>query len=131
MTMRLGSTSSNVTRVALLFVLFAVSAFGRDAVEQRKIDYLIGEVAALRDATFVRNGSEYSADRAADHLRMKLRHVGEQVRTAQDFIVECATASSMSGIAYRIRYADGRSIDSAAFLRGKLAEYEARAAGAQ
>jgi hypothetical protein len=93
------------------------------ALEARKIEYLIGSVAALSNAVFVRNGSEYGAAAAADHLRTKLRAAGGHVVTADDFIRLCATRSSLSGEAYQIRYGDGRVVSSEAFLRERLAAW--------
>jgi hypothetical protein len=110
----------------MLFALLLAPVFGQQNVEQQKIAYLIDSVAALKDATFIRNGTAYDAAHAADHLRLKLRFAGSRVKTAEDFITYCATGSSMSGIKYSIRFNDGRTIDSATFLHGKLAEYEAR-----
>ncbi len=116
----------NKMMAALVFLaLFATPVFGQPDVEQDKIAYLIASVAALQDAAFIRNGQEYDAERAAEHLRMKLRYAGDHVRTAEDFIACCATRSSMSGIRYQIRFHDGHTVDSAAFLHAKLAEYEA------
>jgi hypothetical protein len=113
---------------ALIFsVFFATPAFGQQDVEQQKIAYLIASIAALQDATFIRNGKEYDAERAAEHLRLKLRYAGERAKTAEDFIAYCGTGSSMSGTKYEIRFHDGRAVDSATFLHSKLAEYEARA----
>lgn len=112
----------------MLFALLATPAFGQQDVEQQKIAYLIETVANLKDASFIRNGTAYDAARAAAHLRLKLRFAGSHAKTAQDFITCCATGSSMSGIKYTIRFHDGHSVDSATFLRGKLAEYEVRAA---
>lgn len=108
-----------------LFVGFLVApAFGQQDLEQRKIEYLITSIADLKDARFVRNGSEYDSQRAADHLRLKLRYsVG--IKTADDFIVNCATGSSMTGEKYLIKFADGRTIAAAEFLRDKLAVYPA------
>ncbi|OOG64740.1 hypothetical protein B0E46_04840 [Rhodanobacter sp. B04] len=110
----------------MLFALLAAPAFGQQDVEQQKIAYLIDAVANLKDATFIRNGIAYDAAHAADHMRLKLRYYGSRVKTAKDFIIYCATGSSMSGIKYSIRFHDGHSIDSATFLRGKLTEYELR-----
>ena len=93
------------------------------AFEQQRIDYLIDSVAALKGASFIRNGKAYDAATAASHMRLKLRFAGSQVHTAEDFIVCCGTGSSTSGLNYTIRFADGHSIDSASFLRHKLAEY--------
>jgi hypothetical protein len=107
----------------LLWVGLAAQAFGQPAIEQRKIEYLIGAIADLQDATFIRNGGEYNAREAADHLRVKLQYAGNRIVTAEDFIVYCATGSSVSGQKYRIKFADGRLVDSAEFLRGKLADF--------
>lgn len=106
----------------LLMGLLVAPAFGQPSiVEQRKIDFLINSVANLQGAVFIRNGMDYDSMQAADHLRVKLRYAGGQVKTAEDFIVYCATGSSISGERYRIRFADGRIVDSAAFLRERLA----------
>jgi hypothetical protein len=104
--------------------LLVAPAFGQQAIEQRKIEYLINAVGELRGATFIRNGSEYDARQAVEHLRLKLGHAGSRVRTAEDFIAYCATGSSISGDRYRIRFADGQVRDTAEFLRGKLALYK-------
>lgn len=108
----------------VFFAVFATPVFGQTEVEQDKIAYLIASVAALQDATFIRNGQEYDAARAAEHLRVKLRYAGDRVKTAEDFIACCATRSSMSGIRYQIKFHDGHTVDSATFLHAKLAEYE-------
>jgi len=91
--------------------------------EQQKIDYLIATVATLHGASFIRNGSAYDGAQAAAHMRLKLRFAGSRVKTAEDFIVYCATGSSVSGTRYSIRFADGHSIDAATFLRGRLAVF--------
>ena len=119
---------SKVLATLIFLVLFATPAFAQQDVEQHKIAYLIASIAALQDATFIRNGQEYNAERAAEHLRLKLRYAGERAKTAEDFIAYCATGSSMSGAKYAIRFHDGRTIDSATFLHNKLVEYQARAA---
>ncbi|MFC5437862.1 DUF5329 family protein [Rhodanobacter umsongensis] len=114
---------------ALIFLaLLALPASAQQDVERQKIAYLIESVATLQGATFIRNGTEYDAKRAADHMRLKLRFAGSRVKTAEDFITCCGTGSSVSGIQYTIRFHDGRTIDAATFLHGKLAGYEARMA---
>ena len=100
------------------------------SVEHDRIEYLIGSVAALKQASFIRNGQAYDASRAADHMRLKWRFAGSRVKTAEDFIRYCATASSTSGTPYTIRFADGRTVASATFLREKLAQYGASGAPA-
>ena len=105
--------------------VFSQPAVSQKEIEQQKIQYLIGTIADLKDARFLRNGSEYDAQRAASHLRLKLRYAGDRVKTAEDFIDYCATGSSISGEKYQIKFGDGRLVDSATFLRDKLAAYPA------
>jgi hypothetical protein len=109
--------------ILVLVLIFATPALGQQELERAKIEYLIDSIAQVHDAVFVRNGTDYTSAQAADHLRLKLRNAGARVRTAEDFITCCATGSSMSGEKYRIRFADGRVVDNAVFLREKLAEY--------
>jgi hypothetical protein len=93
--------------------------------EAAKIQALIHSVETLPGAVFIRNGSEYDGAKAADHLRTKLKYAGNKVQTAEQFIDELATASSMTGKAYKIRYADGRTVDSAVFFHEQLRKLEA------
>ncbi|TLY50644.1 MAG: hypothetical protein E6K53_09835 [Gammaproteobacteria bacterium] len=126
------STARIFPKHKLLRILFLIGCLSAPAfsqsttpeeIEQRRIQYLISAIADLKDTTFIRNGSEYNAQRAANHLRLKLRFAGNRVKTAEDFIVCCATTSSMSGEKYWIKFPDGHMVESATFLREKLAAY--------
>ena len=64
----------------------------------------------LKDAKFIRNGSEYTWKEAAAHLRMKLNNIGDKVRTADDFIKLCASKSYLSGKPYIIRTSNGNTV---------------------
>ncbi|HSX59803.1 MAG TPA: DUF5329 family protein [Tahibacter sp.] len=110
--------------LALVFAVMGIVQAARPDAEQKKIDYLIAELQRLDGATFIRNGSEYSAAKAADHLRTKLRHAGDRIQTARQFIDELGTKSSMSGETYRIRFDDGRVLDSAQVLNDRLLHYK-------
>jgi hypothetical protein len=95
------------------------------AAEKFKIEALIAAVEAQPKTVFIRNGSEYRAAQAAAHLRMKWRRAGGRIRTADDFITHLASASSLTGRKYRIRFADGREVDSEVFFRAELKRIEA------
>jgi hypothetical protein len=112
--------------IFFLIAFVVMPAFAQQDIEQRKIEYLINAIADLHGAQFIRNGGEYDAQRAADHLRIKLRYAGGRVKKAEDFIVYCATGSSRTGEEYRIRFADGRIVATAAFLHERLAAYSAQ-----
>jgi hypothetical protein len=120
---RLAANLRRLPVILTLVLIFAAAAHGQQDLERAKIDYLIDSIAKLHDAVFIRNGTDYTSAQAADHLRLKLRNAGTRVRTAEDFITRCATGSSASGEKYRIRFADGRVVDNAVFLRQKLAEF--------
>jgi Family of unknown function (DUF5329) len=111
-------------RLAPILLVFALATAG--PTEAAKIESLIQSVAHLERAVFIRNGSTYDAKAAADHLRRKLANAGSRVKTAEDFIRYCGSASSMTGRPYQIRYDDGRVVTSEAFLRARLAELDAQ-----
>jgi len=106
----------------LLILLSLISgyAYAQDSSEAAKIRYLIGSVEALQGVTFLRNGGEYDARKAAAHLRLKLKTAGNRVKTAEDFIRLCGSKSSVSGEAYRMRFPDGTTMYAEAFFRERL-----------
>ena len=112
--------------ISILFLLSAftlIQAADLPPLESQKIDFLIRAIRDLSDAQFVRNGTSYDSKTAATHLRRKLKYAGSRVKSADDFIRYCATASSVSGVPYQIHFSDGRVMTSEAFLRRKLLEF--------
>jgi hypothetical protein len=112
--------------LAIAFLTFAVAANAgdRSPAENARIEYLLRIVASLHDAQFIRNGTSYDSAAAVKHLRLKLRAAGSRIKTAEDFILYCASASSVSGRPYQIRFSDGRVVLSVDFLRQKLMEFD-------
>jgi hypothetical protein len=94
--------------------------------EPQKIDRLIEIVAAQQNARFIRNGNAYTPAEAAEHLRTKLTAAGERIQTAEDFIEQVASGSSLSGQEYQIRMGDGRTVTSREFLLQELEKLKAR-----
>jgi uncharacterized protein DUF5329 len=92
--------------------------------EKQKIETLIKQVADLKDAKFVRNGSAYNADSAATFLRRKWGANESEVKTARDFIDKVASFSGTSGKPYLIRFKDGGEIKSRDFLLAQLKKLE-------
>ncbi len=97
----------------------------RPMTEAAKIEQL---VELVRDSghTFIRNGEEYSSTEAADHLMMKLEKAGDRVHTAEEFIGEIASRSSITGAPYHLRTADGSKFVTRDWLLRRLGELEAR-----
>ena len=104
----------------VLVSMVVVSAYAQDSREAAKIQYLIASVEALEGATFIRNGSKYDARSASNHLRLKLKNAGDRVTTAEDFIKYCGSKSSMTGVPYLIKLADGTTVKAEIFFRKKL-----------
>ena len=102
----------------------AASAGPSVPTEAQKIQMLIHNIEVMKDARFVRNGSDHDGAAAADHLRTKLKFAGSRIKTADQFITYLATGSSFSGKPYHIRFADGREVESAAYFRAMLAKIE-------
>jgi hypothetical protein len=110
--------------LAAVLLFFSVLLCARDAREQQRIDYLMQSLGQLKGAVFIRNGKEYDAPAARDHLQTKLNYVGERAKTAELFIKYCATESSMSHRPYTIRFADGTVTETAVYFTEKLKEFD-------
>jgi hypothetical protein len=88
--------------------------------EEQKIQKLITYVAGLKDAVFIRNGSEYAPSKAAAHLKMKREKAGSSIKTAIDFIEELASKSSMTGQDYTVKFKDGKVVKVRDLLMAEL-----------
>jgi hypothetical protein len=109
------------------FAIFTISFPGGagPTFEQYKIARLLSAVEAAEGDVFIRNGTEHSAKEAAEHLRTKWNTAGDEITTAQQFIDEIASKSSLSGESYRVRQADGTEVLASEYLRDKLERIEA------
>ena len=108
----------------VVLVLFPGVLNAREDTEKKRIDFLLFSVENMKGAKFIRNGTEHDGKEAAAHLRMKLQKAGDKVQTADDFIRLCASKSFLSGKPYRIRSADGKTVNSDRYFREKLKEYD-------
>ncbi len=105
------------TGCALAFALPWAPAF---AQATRDIEFLIARIEQS-GCQFVRNGTAYPANEAADHLRRKRAAVRKDL-SADQFIDHIASKSSMSGEPYLIRCKDVADEQSGAWLRRALRE---------
>jgi Family of unknown function (DUF5329) len=94
------------------------------AIAVDEIAYLLGFIERS-DCKFYRNGSWYDAHQAQSHLRDKYKYLAahERIKTAEDFIEQAATRSSMSGIEYQIQCEAGPVVPSNRWLRTALLGY--------
>lgn len=117
----------------LFSLILSFPLFAKDSLtEQQKIEALL-QVVKVSDVTFIRNGKEYPATEAYEHLKMKLRKAqgswfapSKDKWTALLFIEKVASKSSLSGDPYLIRTKDGKTVEAKGWLEGKLHELEAR-----
>jgi len=87
-----------------------------------EIEYLLTTMGQS-DCTFIRNGEEHDAEDAEAHLRMKYRRGKRYASTAEDFIENLASKSSMSRKPYLISCDGAEPGESGAWLRELLNEY--------
>jgi hypothetical protein len=125
-------------KAARLYIPFLVAALvvagiaGTTRAEQshkteaQLIESLISTVENLKDATFLRNGTEYGCKAAADHMRSKWKWKHDEIKTARDFIRVVASTSSETGRPYMIRFKGGREVTAKDFLTAELDKLETR-----
>jgi hypothetical protein len=88
--------------------------------EEARIEALIDHIASLDGAIFIRNGQEYAAADAANHLRMKWQWKKDEIASAEEFIVQLASSSSQSGDPYTMRLSDDRVVKVGEYLKQRL-----------
>ncbi len=96
------------------------------AVAVAEINYLL-DFVDRSGCKFYRNGSWYDSHRAQSHLRGKYDYLVARgrINSAEDFIDQAATESSMSGEAYQIQCEAGPAVPSNQWLRTALSSYRA------
>ena len=113
-----------LTIAAIVAFLLPAILCARDPREQARIDYLIHDMENSTGVKFIRNGTEYDGAAAAKHLQMKVSYASDRVKTAEDFIKYCASESSMTHQKYRIRLANGTTMDAASYFTWELRKFD-------
>ena len=114
----------HLTVLLLLALPLTLAAVARPQTETQKIEILIKGLANLKGAKFLRNGGEYDAKTAATFLRGKWQKHSKEITTAAQFVDKIASMSSTSGKPYQIRFPDGRTVLSSAYLKEELKKLE-------
>lgn len=107
---------------ALILALLFTGSFSL-AAENEEIDYLLSYLGNS-GCTFIRNGSEHQALEARDHLKMKYNHARDRIKTAEEFIENIASKSSLSRKQYEVRCAD-KQLGSKQWLEEALIAHRA------
>lgn len=92
--------------------------------ESQKVDSLLQFIRGLEGAIFIRNGAEHGCGEAANHLQAKWKKHKGEIRTAEEFIESLASASGMTGEAYKIRFPDGTTVTTKEVLMQELKRLE-------
>lgn len=98
------------------------------AIAVDEINYLLGFIERS-GCKFYRNGSWYDSHRAQSHLRDKYNFLAarDHIKTAEDFIEQAATRSSVSGEEYQIQCEAGPALPSNRWLHTALLGYRSSA----
>jgi hypothetical protein len=121
--------SFRVLRLVLGLALLPVAHAAPPAIAQTEINYLLGFVENS-GCEFFRNGSWYDSKKAQAHLRYKYEMLAaaDRINTAEDFIEQAATRSSLTGQPYQVRCSGDAAVTSNQWLRDVLARYRAHTA---
>jgi Family of unknown function (DUF5329) len=103
---------------ALITPLLAVAAPSPVRVE---VEALLARLQTS-DCQFNRNGLWYSGTDASAHLKKKMEYMEgrNMVKTTEDFIIQGASSSSMSGKAYLVRCGKAEAVESKQWLLEQL-----------
>ena len=104
-----------------LGVWLPVQAAELSAAAVKEITLLLERIEASNCA-FMRNGSWYTPAEARKHLQRKLDYMVERkmLGSAEQFITDTASASSLSGRPYMVRCGSSEPMPSAAWLNAEL-----------
>jgi Family of unknown function (DUF5329) len=118
--------ASVILGLVLGLALMPAARAAPPATAQTEINYLL-EFIKSSGCEFFRNGSWYDSKQAEAHLRSKygMLAMGTGIATAEDFIEQAATKSSLSGQPYQVRCGGNDAVTSKQWLHDVLARYRA------
>lgn len=75
----------------------------RELSEKQKIEALLRAVSGLKDARFIRKGTELDCVSAAEFLRAKYTYKSDEILTAEDFVRVCSASPDGEPYLFRLR----------------------------
>ena len=108
--------------ISILTLMFSLAAASAKAEPTSEIQYLLSFIGQS-SCTFIRNGTEYNAQDARQHIEKKYNHLKSRIDTAESFISQAASKSSFSGKAYKVKCGD-QFLSSEQWLLAALNEYQ-------
>ncbi len=107
----------------LLFLAIGIPGLQAKETESARIERLLRVVAVSR-VSFIIEGTVYSADEMARHLRAKLDRLDRKNLTMEFFISRIANSSSPGGKPYKVALENGQTTYAGPWLRGLLHDIE-------
>ncbi|TGK08289.1 hypothetical protein EHO58_06740 [Leptospira selangorensis] len=92
------------------------------AEPEDEIKSLVSSLDSCKGCVFIRNGSEHKLDEAKAHLLRKYDAAKNKISSTEDFIKGLASKSSITGTPYKIKFPDGKEVESEKWLTNKLNE---------
>jgi hypothetical protein len=99
---------------------------GVPEVARMEVEYLL-DFLQISGCDFYRNGKWYDSSKARAHLSGKFEYLDarNRLKTAEDFIDDAATGSSLSGRPYEVRCLEHKSVPAGPWLHDVLNRYRA------
>lgn len=96
--------------------LWTTATFASDSQLQTEIRYLINKVENSH-CQFIRNGDTHSGIDAAEHMLNKYDYFEDEIHTAEDFIRQAASKSTITGKPYEVKCANSHLTSQQWLLR--------------
>ncbi len=108
--------------VLFLSVFVTTQGLALSPEETMRTESLLAALGKQQNLTFTRNGTAQSAVDAESHLRLKLRKTEKRLNTAEQFIDNVASKSSVTGEEYQVKDAQGNVTSANEYLHELLKE---------
>lgn len=97
-----------------------------DVIGRNEITHLFSHLESS-GCLFYRNGSWHTSSAAVSHLHRKYEYLLKKglISTAESFVEQAASKSSVSGKPYLVKCGDASPVESAAWFNRELARYRA------
>lgn len=113
---------NKISSILLFTFLILSSGFVFGAEPEDEIKSLVSSLDSCKGCVFIRNGSEHKLDEAKAHLLRKYDAAKSKITSTVDFIKGLASKSSITGTPYKIKFPDGKEVESEKWLTDKLNE---------
>ncbi|PKA17296.1 DUF5329 domain-containing protein [Leptospira haakeii] len=113
---------NKISSILLFTFLTLSSSFVFGAEPEDEIKSLVSSLDSCKGCVFIRNGSEHKLDEAKAHLLKKYDAAKSKISSTEDFIKGLASKSSITGTPYKIKFPDGKEVESEKWLTEKLIE---------